>query len=597
MYEKILSNCISLLRGVADFNDALIFSLQLLAWVRLSDLKCIPADLSYGPHQPPSTVQEIEVIFQSLTGKQIPEDNFPAFSRLPESASYIKPVDLLQLFNTIGAYKLTEPCSAVHLADYVAFLYSVRQPGGTGIAQEVANLLVSLAAIETEQEVYSPFEAGWQLAYRARQHTQQVFATSQHHTLLAWLLNILSDTDVKLGIGNELANPLFVQNGYLRQFDRVVAFPTFGLRVSEDFSRTDYYERFPELITSFSVLAIRHIKAATRQRAVIAVPNGVLFSPGAEQTLRAFLLESRAVEGVIALPPALLPGSAVQFSLLVLNTEEPQNEVFFVDGTKSDFYERDGKGRSILRGWEALRDLYFTRQPGPFTCLVTADEVLLNGTNLQPARYCLDAELSATQSLLANYSTVYLREVVQFVRPAAMIEKTGTLLLPEVGVSDFPEFGYLQLAGRTVLTTEQQVAKAEQRKQLLRGHDILVAMKGAVGKVALVDQQFTSTWAASLACLILRVNAEQLDARVLFVFLKSAAGQSLLKRITSAGSTVPLIQLRDLEKLLIPVPTAAEQQLLINSYEQLVALEQNIKLLREQQIGIAESFWIQPPKP
>lgn len=595
MYEKLFFNLANLLRGLGSFEDSLTFSLQLLAWVRESHLARLPASLCYQHHEPPRTIQEVETTFRVLATQNILQDNAKAFEYLPDSVRYLKAVDLLQLFKAIDQYDLSAPWPAVSLADYVANLSSVRQPKGAGIAQEVADLMIAVAGLEPEQEIYLPFEADLQLTYRAQQYTSHTVSSSWHRTLLPGLLNLLSDSNAKVELGNELATPLFVQDGRLTQFDRVIALPPFGVRISEDLIHSDYYGRFPEPTTSLTVLAVRHITATTRQRAVIGVPNGLLFSPGSERSLRAYLLENQVVEGVIALPPALLPGSAIQFSLLILNTGTPQKNVFFVDGTKPEFFEKDGKGRSVLRNWQVLCDLFLTRKSGPFTCLTATEEVLQNGTNLQPMRYCLDGELSATQALLATYHTVPLKSVVQFVRPAAMAEKTGTFSLPEVSPSDFPEFGYLQQASRTVLTTEQHFAKAVGRKQLVQGHDVIIVMKGTVGKVALVEKAFQADWAVGLACLVLRVDAQQLDARVLFVFLKSAAGQSLLKQIVSAGSTVPLIQLRDLDKLRIPIPTAQQQQAIITDFEQLVALEQEIGRLRKQQVVIAADFWSRPP--
>lgn len=597
MYEKLFFNIANLLRGSVSFEDSLTFALQLLAWVRESHLARLPTSLRYWPYEPPRSIQEIEAIFRVLATLKIPQDNLRAFSYLPDSVRYLEPVDLLQLFKAIDQYDLTTPWSAVALADYVANLNSLRQAKGAGIAQEVADLMIAVASLEPEQEVYLPFEADLQLTYRAQQHASHTYSSSWHRTLLPWLLNLLSDSNAQVELGDELATPLFVQEGRLTQFDRVIALPPFGVRISEDLTHSDYYGRFPEPTTSLTVLAVRHITATTRQRAVIGVPNGLLFSPGSERSLRVHLLDNQVVEGVIALPPALLPGSAIQFSLLILNTSAPQKNVFFVDGTKPEFFEKDGKGRSVLRNWRMLGDLFLTRQPSPFTCLVATEEVLRNGTNLQPMRYCLDSELSATQALLATYQTAPLKSVVQFVRPAAMAEKNGTLPLLEISPSDFPEFGYLQQAGRTILTTEQHFAKAAGRKQLVQGHDVIIVMKGTVGKVALVEKAFKMDWAVGLACLVLRVDAQQLDARVLFVFLKSAAGQSLLKQIVSAGSTVPLIQLRDLEKLRIPIPTVQEQQAIIADFEQLVALEQEIGRLRKQQVMIAANFWTRPPVP
>jgi type I restriction enzyme M protein len=595
-YFKLILELLDQLRGAgaAAFEDALLFSLQVLAWIKLSDQQQVPASLLYQSSALPRTMHEVQEVFQRLASNQKISSNFNAFDYLPESIKHVRPSVLQRFFAVIKQYEAPGAIAAADLADFIAGLSSVREPRARGIAKEIADLMIGLARLEIDQEVYLPLEADGQLAYRARVLTPRTYPTSWHYSLLPHLINILGDTDVQVAVGDELAAPLFVEDGRLRQFATTIALLPFGLRVSEELAHRDSYGRFLEPTTSFPVLAIQHICAATQQRAVIGVPNGILFSPGAEHALRTTLLKSQVVEGVIALPPALLSGSAVPFSLLVLNLAEPQSEILFVDGTRPDFFERDGKGRNVLQGWQELRDLFLAGQAGPFTRLVAATEVLRNGTNLQPARYCLDAELQATQQLLAAYATRPLGEIAQVVRPAVLAEKNGTQPLAEVGPSDFPTFGYLQTAGRSILTSETLLTKADKRQQLLQAHDILITMKGTVGKVALVKPQAT-TWTAGLACLMLRTDAAHLDARVLFTFLKSAAGQGLLRQIVSAGSTVPLIQLRDLVKLPVPIPPLVEQQAIIADFERLVDLEQQVVHLREQQAALAGNFWTHPP--
>lgn len=129
---------------------------------------------------------------------------------------------------------------------------------------------------------------------------------------------------------------------YRFQVERSLPFPPFGVKYDPMLAERDLFGRFPEKTASIAVLAVRHILARTKGRAVVAVPNGLLFSPGAERSLREELLAKKQIEAVIALPAALLPNTALPFSLLILNREKANDEIVFVDGAKDVLFRKDG---------------------------------------------------------------------------------------------------------------------------------------------------------------------------------------------------------------------------------------------------------------
>jgi type I restriction enzyme M protein len=221
---------------------------------------------------------------------------------------------------------------------------------------------------------------------------------------------------------------------------------------------------------------------------------------------------------------------------------------------------------------------------------VPTAEILQQGANLQIVRYCLSPELQAAQELVATQSLVALKELVQVVRPTLTAEKTEEVSLQEISPGDFPALGYAQVAGRSILVSEQSLGKHS--RQLLRKHDVLIAMKGSVGKVALIGERSSSDWVAGQSCLVLRLpDKGPLDARVLFMFLTSEVGQILLKQLVADGSTVPLIQLRELEKLRIPLPSRQEQQAIIAAFEHITAIERQIQELRGMQTQATQQYW------
>lgn len=591
MYERLLWNLADRLRGSMDSIDILTFTLQLMAWVRLSELERIPIDLSYSSSNPPRDIKEVAAVFSALSQMPSLGNTSAAFNYLSGPALHIKPAQLLQILETLSFNSLKAPWGPVDLTDFVSTSVSGREFGFLGVPRELADLMVALALPDENLSIYIPFETLFQLTFRAQQYSRNTFSETKYVSPLPWLLCILSDVSADIRLGDELLKPSYLFEGRLVRFDTCLAFPPFGEKVGEELAERDPYSRFPEKTTSFTVLAIRHVIAMTKGRAIIAVPNSLLFGRGAEHSLRQSLIRSGFVEGVIALPPALLPSTGISLSLLVLNMNGHQQNILFLDGANQEFFSKDGKGRSLLHGWHTLKDIFLSRDEGLFSRLVSTEEVLANDAYFQVSRYCLSPELNAFEKLLAKYETKPLDELVKFIRPFSLADKEGKVLVDEVGPSDFPEYGYVKGPGRAINTSLENLQKGS--KHFLQGGDIIIALKGSVGKVAIVHEySISSPWVVGQSCMILRVkNPSILDSRVLFMFLKSEAGQLLLKQIVSAGSTVPLIQLRALEKVSIPIPTKEEQESVIIAFKEIEAMEKHVQELRNTQRKVSKQYW------
>jgi type I restriction enzyme M protein len=591
-YERLVFRMMDSLRGVLPLPESLLFALQLLAWVRLSRQAQLPVAWQCTPESEPIDVAELAAVFQQLREHLMPVENRPAFDFLQEPSKYVNSQQLQRLFGELREADVTAPWPAVALADYTATFQS--QPVDAvlmGLPPAVADLLLNLLPLTADTRLYGPFDASLQLTCRALAQTAHTYTSTPYHTPLPALLSILSGERVQVAVGDELTQPVFQEAGQLQQFEAGVAMPPPGARVSEEIKQRDRFGRFQETTSSLAVLSIRHLLATVRGPIAVGVPNGLLFSSGVEHALRVELLRRGIVSGVIALPPALLPESSQQFSVLVLDPSQHISHVQFVDGNRPEFYTRTGRGRSQLTNWPVLSAALRDRQDGPFARLVPVAEILANDANLQASRYCDQPALAAARSLKAAYDTRPLGELVQVVRPLPPVRGEDSVKVAEINPGDFPAYGYLPAAGRHVAVSARQLARDPDRG--VRAHDVILTVKGPVGRVTLIGTNPAEATIVGQSCLGLRLPAESpLDARVLWLFLRSAPGQALLQRIVSVGSTVPLIQLRELLRLPVPVPVAAEQQVLLERFSHLQTLEEHRQLLRQEQANLLENAWL-----
>ncbi len=590
MYEKLIQQLAQLLRGNIVSDEIYPLAFQLLAWVRASKLGRLTGEVTFNPAAPPRDARHLFAIFSQIGSAEVLGENSCAFAYVSPALQHLTPGQVVQALELLADANLESPWATGSLT---ASMTSGSGKGVMNLPTELTYLMVGLLDVAPQMRVYLPFEQSFQLTAAVQAQGASSYAEVKTTWPSPWLINLLSDTAIHGHVGDSLERPGFLKGGSLTKFDVGLSFPPLGVKYDLQLAERDLFERFPEQTASIAVLAVRHILARTRGRSVVAVPNGVLFSPGAERALRENLLIKKQIEAVVGLPPALLSNTALPFSLLVLNHERASDQVIFVDAAQDSLFRKDGKGRAVLTGWVQVLDAVLSGAECTFSRKVSTADVLDNDAQLQVSRYCTTAIDSDLGTVLQKYPVRMLAELVSFVRPLPTSPSEGDVRMMEVGPADFPDFGYAQTPGRAVLIAQAVLTKG--RKQLLRPFDIAITIKGGVGKVAIlppeIDAVENSGWVVGQSCVVLRVDDEGIiDPRVLFSFLRSEFGQAQLKRIVS-GASVPLILLRDLEKIKIPVPSRVEQDEAIKVFEKIVEIERLVASYRDEQQKLSNAIW------
>ena len=352
---------------------------------------------------------------------------------------------------------------------------------------------------------------------------------------------------------------------------------------------------FPERTTSASVLGIRRMLAVTSGRIVVAVQNNVLFSSGAEYSLRQELLKRGQLRTVIAMPAGLLNYIGIAFSVLVIDVKGGNELVRFVNAALPRF--NTANRINALRHVDELVQLSTGVMPGPEAVCVPVRELLENDAQLQAERYVVTEKGAVARSILSTARTVTLEDLVSVLRPPLIVKATdigksfAVLEAMEVGAGDLPQFGYISQATRPVKIED----KSRTAAHYLRAHDIVIVVKGSVGKVGIVPSNQASPeqwqWTAGQAAIVLRMRENApIDARALFVQLRSPFGQELIKSIVS-GASMPIIQLKELRELRVILPDQEEQRQAVEALEEEAVAEAHIATYRAQQELCAKHLW------
>ncbi|MBC3996021.1 SAM-dependent DNA methyltransferase [Morganella morganii] len=196
--------------------------------------------------------------------------------------------------------------------------------------------------------------------------------------------------------GDTLAEPKFIENDRLKQFDVIFANPPYSIKKwNRDKFAADPYGRNlygvpPQGCADYAFYThiIKSLKPDTG-RAAMLWPHGVLFRDS-EQAIRKQVIESDIIEAVIGLGPNLFYNSPMESCVVVLNCNKPcerKNKVLFINGVKYVTRER-AHSRLSDEDLAIIYKAYFSPQSiNNITALVDIEVIKENFYNLSIPLY------------------------------------------------------------------------------------------------------------------------------------------------------------------------------------------------------------------
>ena len=596
--EKLLQSVVEIFgKSKLSTIDSIEFALRVMAWAKLSRQGTVPDSLDFSTYQVQS-IQGIEDAFRKLADLEALGKYREIFIGARElGAHHLFPIQ--SVFSMIQDADKNGILENFQLSLY-PFLSFERKASEYSLPEEVASLMLGLAGDVSGKSIYCPYDEIYTFSDLLRKANAEVYVENSN-TFPAFLaLRLINNLDVKVEVGDPLLKPNYIISGELQQFDLALSFLPVGYKASKSIQKKDLFSRFSESTSSGNVLNIRHILSHTSGKAIVACTQSVLFSTGAERSLREDLLTSGMVEAVIVLPSALLPYSSVPLSILILDKGHKHKTVRFFDGDDPRFFERGFRGRSVLSNWELLLEQFQCSTDEAMAIDIPVEDILAKNSDLTPSRYLLTPELKAVNRILDKSECQVLEDCVQIIRPLPSSklqrdhdEKTDAYIsVHEFEVADFPDFGFLTKASKQVNIFEKELLERD-FESFLQPLDILIAARGSVGQVAITPENTppggNGGWFVNQSCLILR-SPQGLDPRALFMYLRSDVGQCLLNSLV-VGATVSMIQLKTLRALKVIMPTEQESDGLIAAFEEQVQRQTEIEALKRLQVATDKRYW------
>ena len=272
---------------------------------------------------------------------------------------------------------------------------------------EVVRLLVQLTQPEAGNTIYDPAVGSGGFLIQAHQYVEEQGQNADDLALYGqdsngtvWSICIMNMilhniTRSKIENGDTLEDPVILDNGQIRKFDRVLANPPF----SQNYSRAGmkFTSRFrewcPESGKKADLMFVQHMLASLKPNGRMAtiMPHGVLFRGGKEKLIRELFINDDCIEAIVSLPPGLFYGTGIPACVLVCNKSKPdalKDKVLFIN---ADHEYAEGKNQNRLRPEDIEKiDFVFThkRELPKYSRLVPNSEIVnTHDYNLNIRRY------------------------------------------------------------------------------------------------------------------------------------------------------------------------------------------------------------------
>ena len=272
---------------------------------------------------------------------------------------------------------------------------------------EVVRLLVQLIQPKAGNTIYDPTVGSGGFLIQAHQYVEEqgqnaadLALYGQDSNGTVWsicIMNMILHNITRSTIenGDTLEDPLILDNGQIRKFDRVLANPPF----SQNYSRAGmkFTSRFrewcPESGKKADLMFVQHMLASLKANGRMAtiMPHGVLFRGGKEKLIRELFINDDCIEAIVSLPPGLFYGTGIPACVLVCNKSKPdalKDKLLFIN---ADREYTEGKNQNRLRPEDIEKiDFVFThkRELPKYSRLVPKSEIVdTHDYNLNIRRY------------------------------------------------------------------------------------------------------------------------------------------------------------------------------------------------------------------
>lgn len=299
--------------------------------------------------------------------------------------------------------------------------------------------------------------------------------------------------------------------------------------------------------------------------------------------LKEKIFSTGRLKTVISLPAGFLVGTHVISLALVFDSKDSNhNDVSFLDLSSKDYVEAGRSGRGLVNlNQKAKTELENTLKDKKESnaLKVSVSEIKCNDYNLDIGRYKATIEEAVS---LEGIDTVTLEEIAEIYRAQATRSDEAGEKYYEISALDIYSNGFIGTPKKELLLNKDNKAL----KSLVHKGDIVLAIKGAAGKVGLVENEH-GNWLAGQSFVILRLKDKAWTPEFLFWQLNSKRIKNQLG-LLSTGGLIQMLKISDVKGLKLIPPTKEILQKVHDANIRRTEILQKIKELQAELASLDE---------
>ena len=382
--------------------------------------------------------------------------------------------------------------------------------------------------------------------------------------------------DPALELCDALERPL-PRNRSSEGFDCILAVPPWGQRHN---TQNPAESPYPFRSKRYENLFLQHVMGNLRPggRAVVAVPDSVLFRSGPDHQVRKELLSDYSVDAVVSLPAgAFAPHTGIHVNLIVFRRQNPASEIRFLDVSRQAWKAVSSGGGLGRAGQHVsgsscrkLAQAVYSGSEVPVTSGIKvwnvsvrelasrSHDLVVMESGTETLNWKLD-RLTTENPLLKVEELEHIAEVYRG-RSYKRRFTTETHNIPDV-VAGLLRVG--DVKRETIRVPSLFLTDGGKNRlkddELLRSGDVVIAIRGAIGKTGVIRNDVESVVESIATGSLAVIRADEgIKPEFLSAILRSPMYQNWMVR-NARGNTVQQLSLNSLCKLRIPVPRVQVQ--------------------------------------
>lgn len=493
--------------------------------------------------------------------------------------------------------------------------------------QHVSKLIAQLAMHKqtTVNKIYDPAAGSGSLLLQAKKHFdnhlieegffgQEINHTTYNLARMNMFLHNINYDKFNIILGDTLQNP---QLGDDKPFDAIVSNPPYSVKwIGSDDPTMINDDRFapagvlaPKSKADFAFVLHALSYLSSKGRAALVCFPGIFYRSGVEQKIRKYLVDNNFVETIIALAPNLFYGTPIAVTILVLSKHKADNTTQFIDVSGDDFFKKVTNNNMMTDAHiDKVMQMFDSKEEvAHVTTTIDNSKIAENDYNLSVSSYVtpkdnhekididkLNTELAKSVGKIDDLRT----QIDTLVKR----EQLFSFEKGEVDWKSLDEIGEFQRGKRFVKTdllsegvptihygemythygTWADKTKSFVSKELVESKKLRTAQKGDVVIVAagetIEDIGQGTAWLGDEgvvihdACFSYR---SPLNAKYVSYFTRSRQFHDQIRRHISSGK-ISSINSKGLSKVVIPIPTAKEQEHIVTILDKLDVLTSSL---------------------